>query len=44
VPRECSVVDIAARDEIIHDLGGDLSRRATAAQPRSEIGPCPRVP
>ena len=43
LPRECGIVDIAARDEIVHDLGGNFGRRAAPMQPRGEIGARPRA-
>src|SRR5437868_3167006 len=43
LPRECGIVDIAARDEIVHDLGGNFGRRAAPMQPRGKIGARPRA-
>src|SRR5207245_6898421 len=43
VAGEGGVVHVAARDEIVHDLGGDVVGSAAAAQPRGEIRAGPRA-
>src|SRR5205814_4258111 len=37
------VVHVAARDEVVHDLGGDVGGSTAAAQPRGEIRTGPRA-
>src|SRR2546428_452231 len=43
VAGERRVVHVAARDEIVHDLGGDVGGSAATAQPRGEIRAGPRA-
>ncbi|HTO13615.1 MAG TPA: hypothetical protein VMQ51_18735 [Candidatus Binatia bacterium] len=40
---ERGVVDMAAALEVGGDVGGDLRRRAAAAEAGRELGPCPRA-
>src|SRR5205809_601199 len=43
VAGERRVVHVAARDEIVHDLAGDVGGSAATAQPRGEIRARPRA-
>jgi hypothetical protein len=41
--RERGVIHVAARDEIVRDLGGDFGGRAATTQSRGEIRSSPRT-